>query len=264
VQKEAVGADEVMAIVRSPEWGRSKDFFRRQVALMVAVGFVTLLRLDEVRRLLVRGVRFKLVSGEECSLEEGVMIPALSEVRGVLLLVTWRKAGQEQYSWIPVSCAETLHLLLIHLAWMRQSEASMSAATAGAYLFQSRELCKRVGYQPTGRKVLAKSFLAQFRQALLTVCKVCKVLLPRFGGHSLRIGGSNWMRVSGLSDEVHRLMGGWASLTSSTDYMQLSVGEQFDMTSKFALTSTRYSGPVGNDGGVSFEAVRLLQLASAV
>ena len=68
------------------------------------------------------------------------------------------------------------------------------------------------------------------------------------------------MRRMGISDEVHRLMGGWASLTSSGDYMQLSVAEQFSMTAKFALTANRKTGPAGVSAGVSMEAVRSLQL----
>jgi hypothetical protein len=261
-QKEAVGADEVMAILGSPLWGSSTDWFKRQVALMVGIGFVTLMRLDEVRRLLLRGIRFKLDTGEEYSFSEHSRVPRLQEVAGVLLLVVWRKAGQELFAWIPVSCRTVLGLLLIHLSWLARNGLHNMDVAAGPYLFQSRQLRKRLGYQPTGRKVESKSFLGQFRAALSAVCGIAKALLARFGGHSLRIGGSNWMRITGLSDRLHRLMGGWASLTSSTDYMQLSVSEQFAMTSKFALTTSRHAGPSRVEGGVSLDATRVLQLAS--
>ena len=65
----------------------------------------------------------------------------------------------------------------------------------------------------------------------------------------------------GLSDEMHRLMGGWASLTSSGDYMQLSVAEQFQMTSRFALSRVRRAGPSNESAVVSLNAVALLQLS---
>ena len=68
------------------------------------------------------------------------------------------------------------------------------------------------------------------------------------------------MRKVGLSDRIHRLMGGWASLTSSADYMQLSVAEQFDMTSKFALSTKRQDGPVSGGSAIEFAQVSGLQL----
>ena len=33
-----------------------------------------------------------------------------------------------------------------------------------------------------------------------------------------------------MSADTHRLMGGWASLASSNDYMALTVNEQFNIT----------------------------------
>jgi hypothetical protein len=62
---------------------------------------------------------------------------------------------------------------------------------------------------------------------------------------------------------MHRLMGGWASLTSSAEYMQLSVAEQFSMTSRFALCTTRASGPSDDSASVSMDSVACLQLDTA-
>lgn len=56
-----------------------------------------------------------------------------------------------------------------------------------------------------------------------------------FRGHSLRVGGSNYMRRLGVEDEVHRLVGDWTSLVSSTNYYSLSSSEQFAVTDKFML-----------------------------
>ena len=43
------------------------------------------------------------------------------------------------------------------------------------------------------------------------------------------------MRHMGIADEVHRLLGGWASLVSSRGYFALTATEQFQMTHKCAL-----------------------------
>ena len=249
--------EEVLQIVVSKKWGRSVEWFRRMMALMVALGFVTLMRLDEVRRLLLSGIRFRIKTGEELSFQVDGILPRLEDLVGVLVLVVWRKAGQDQYSWIPVSCKVTIGLLLEHLQWIC---ARGVESDVGPYLFPSRVLRKRVGYQVTMAKVGDRTFRTQFRAALSEACGISACLLPRFGGHSLRIGGSNWMRKVGLSDRIHRLMGGWASLTSSADYMQLSVAEQFDMTSKFALSTKRQDGPVSGGSAIEFTQVAGLQL----
>ena len=60
-----------------------------------------------------------------------------------------------------------------------------------------------------------------------------------YGGHSLRVGGSNFMRRLGIDSDVYRALGGWASLVSSQDYMQLSPAEQFQATRALAVKRER-------------------------
>ena len=55
------------------------------------------------------------------------------------------------------------------------------------------------------------------------------------------------MRRLGVEDEVHRLVGDWASLVSSTNYYALSSAEQFDATNRFVLKDP----PMGEGGGGS-------------
>jgi hypothetical protein len=49
------------------------------------------------------------------------------------------------------------------------------------------------------------------------------------------------MRRLGLSDEVHRKLGGWASIESSQGYMVLSPREQATLCGKMALVDKRKS-----------------------
>ena len=79
------------------------------------------------------------------------------------------------------------------------------------------------------------SFTNALRKALVEVCGLSPEQAELFSGHSLRVGGSNYMRKLGVEDEVHRLVGDWASLVSSTNYYALSSGEQFAVTDKFTL-----------------------------
>ena len=52
---------------------------------------------------------------------------------------------------------------------------------------------------------------------------------------SMRVGGANYIRRLGLDDELLRMMGGWASLTSARGYFQLSAKEQFELANKWTL-----------------------------
>ena len=79
------------------------------------------------------------------------------------------------------------------------------------------------------------SFISALRKALVEVCGLSVEQAKLFAGHSLRVGGSNYMRKLGVEDEVHRLVGDWASLVSSTGYYSLSSCEQFAVTDKFTL-----------------------------
>ena len=60
-----------------------------------------------------------------------------------------------------------------------------------------------------------------------------------YGGHSLRVGGNNFMRHLNIDPDVHRALGDWAVLKSERDYMQLAPTEQFTLTHKLAVQRTR-------------------------
>jgi len=60
-----------------------------------------------------------------------------------------------------------------------------------------------------------------------------------YAGHSLRVGGSTHMRRCGIDEEIHRSLGGWASLTSAAHYIQLSPAEQFSYTRGLATCKSR-------------------------
>ena len=75
---------------------------------------------------------------------------------------------------------------------------------------------------PVGHSQLVSAI--QF--ALVVVVGLTREAAKLRKGHALRVGGSNYMRQLGISDEVHRKLGGWMSLVSSHGYMHMSVGER--------------------------------------
>ena len=97
------------------------------------------------------------------------------------------------------------------------------------------------------------------RKALREVCGLDKDQAKLFSGHSMRVGGSNYIRRLGVSDEVHRLMGGWATLASARGYFQLLATEQFAMAHKFALKD-RAPPMVEGARVASLQAVELVSM----
>ena len=83
------------------------------------------------------------------------------------------------------------------------------------------------------------SFVGLLKAVLREKCGVGEDELKLYGGHSLRVGGSNFMRWLGLSEDVHKTLGGWAQLVSAKEYMQRSPAEQFAMTRALAVKRKR-------------------------
>ena len=78
------------------------------IALMVAVGFVTLMRCGELVRVLREGVILVLKSGREVNLRTCASLPAGCDCEGMLILVIWRRSKQAANAWLPVSCPTQL------------------------------------------------------------------------------------------------------------------------------------------------------------
>ena len=69
-------------------------------------------------------------------------------------------------------------------------------------------------------------FVSALQFALVTVVGLSAQAARLRKGHSLRVGGSNYMRHLGISSEVHRKLGGWMSIVSSHGYMHMYVLER--------------------------------------
>ena len=215
VQALSLQVDDVMRIAE--QWGSSRDWWYVNIALMVSPGFVCIMRMAELPRLGIEGVVLVLKSGEEVWPSESSWLPVISHVQGAFVHLVWRKASQSHDVWIPVSCGVTLRLLLRQLHLLR-----LEGRTSGP-LLTSRTCAggKRSKKNHLGHKAAVDGL----RDALRSVCDMSGEQSLLYKGHSLRVGGSNHMRLLGVSDEVHRLMGGWASLVSSRGYFQLSADE---------------------------------------
>ena len=100
-------------------------------------------------------------------------------------------------------------------------------------LFTART--RKGGRRHKRKRLSSSAAVRELRHTLTSLCDMTKEQSKLYAGHSLRVGGSNYIRRLGIDDEVHRLLGGWASLTSSRGYFQLLNEEQWELAEQFAL-----------------------------
>ena len=191
-------------------------------------------------------------NGKEVNASKLARVPRLREVEGVFLHLRWRKANQAHSVSVPVACKTAITLLLRHLCQLRKV-----GRTAGP-LFPSRQGRVNPKMHPEN-SVSTSSVRDALRKALREVCGLSREQARLFSGHSMRVGGSNYIRRLGVSDEVHRLLGGWATLSSSRGYFQLLASEQFAMAHKFALKE-RATPEVEGARVASIQAVELVSV----
>ena len=219
--------DDVIRIAEA--YGKSKHWWLLQVATMIALGFVAIMRLGELTPLKIEGVVLVSRGGIEMKVSELDFVPRLKDIKGAFLGVRWRKSDQARCVGVPISCRVALGLLLRHLRLLKRAGRSVGP------LFPSR-VGGSVGSKRSPSNSVSNSSVSNaLRKALVEVCGLSEEQAKLFAGHSLRVGGSNYMRKLGVEDEVHRLVGDWASLVSSTGYYALSSAEQFVVTDKFTL-----------------------------
>ena len=231
-RKQSAGVTATMVKLIARGWGASSSWFLLQIALIVTLGFVSLMRLGEIRTLHLDGVRVVFNDGSE-SLIKGLDVwPAVEDIKGLLFHLPWRKNHKHLDCWVPVACPVTIKLFLRHLR-LRVKQKCRSR-----FLFPARRGEKMHHENPVGHQ----SVVSAMRHAL---CE-CVPLMTRkwaklYAGHALRVGGSNHMRKIGIADDVHRRLGGWMTLVAAQGYMALSAREKLAYTVKLVGKQQRES-----------------------
>ena len=237
-KKQSAGLTATMVRCVRRRWGVSVLWWERQVATIMVLGFVSIMRLGEICSLRLEGVRATFLDGRERELITMKPLPAPGQLRGLLVHLPWRKNHRAQDCWVPVACADAVALLL------RQVQTLRSARTQNEFLFPSRVRIAGGKYAVhRSNPVSPQSWTKSMRRSLV----LCVPLMsPRWAslytGHALRVGGSNQMRKLGISDDVHRRLGGWMQLVSAQGYMALSAREQYAYTLRLAQEKRRRSG----------------------
>ena len=218
-------------------WGVSRLWWERQVATVMALGFVSLMRLGEICSIQRSGIRVVYADGSEADLQKLSRLPTAQEIKGLLFHLPWRKNHVAQDCWVPVSCKVVLRLVLRQVRSLRDNR-SPNTALFPARVYRGR---KESTMNPTNW-MGERPWVRSMQDALMKCVPFMSTRWAKlYTGHAMRVGGSNYMRKIGMSSDIHRRMGGWMSLTSAQGYMALSPAEQFRYTVSLAKTRSRRS-----------------------
>ena len=229
-QVESLDVNDVSSIANTLQ--QSTRWFDRQLGVLISVGFLTIMRYAELQRIRRDGVRLVFKNGAEVDLNTIANMPHVSSLQGILIHISWRKSSQCLDAWIPLSCMTTIQRLLQHEQSLRD------LACPNHRLFPS--VSRSRGSPPHPHNFFgATQFRDGLRRCLRQICHMSHGDSLAYGGHSLRVGGSNYMRRLGVDQDVHRSLGGWSVLKSAREYMQLAPWEQFAVTRKLAVKTTR-------------------------
>ena len=144
-------------------------------------------------------------------------MPVARDVAGLLIHLVWRKSRQDRDAWVSLAVPSAVALVL-------QQESSLrSLSSASPRLFPPNAH----GRPHPRNHVRSKDWIKWMRRALVEQCHMDEDEAKAYAGHSLRVGGSTHMRRCGVDEQVLRSLGGWASLTMASQYVQLSPTEQF-------------------------------------
>jgi len=219
-------------------YGGSSSWWERQVATIMSLGFVSLMRLGEICRLRRSGIRVVFADGSECSLQALKKLPDVKRIKGLLFHLPWRKNHADRDCWVPVACKVTIRLVFNQVGTLR------SQGCRNECLFPSR-VWRKAGKCPMNNSnwVGEHSWVLAMQEALLSCVPLMTPTWARqYTGHAMRVGGSNHMRKMGVANEVHRKMGGWMTLVAAQGYMDMSPAERFRYTVRLAGSSRRRAG----------------------
>ena len=240
-RKQSAGITRTMVRFIVNKYGKANSWWKRQTALMIALGFVSLMRSGELCTIKRSGVRFVYADGSEAMSRTLKRLPKPTALKGVLLHLPWRKNHKDRDCWIPVSCKHTLVMLLKHVSFLRKQ------GVKSVYLFPSQ---RGVNSKNHYNRIRQNKFVVAMQWALREcVPDMDAKWASQYTGHAMRVGGSNEMRKQGVDDEVHRRMGGWMTMTAAQGYMSLSAQERLRLTLRLAMTKGRESG-FGKDAAV--------------
>ena len=219
------------------QWGSAPEWWKKQITLMVLLALCVVARGGGICDCLRDGITW--VRADGTMIHDTTFVPSKicgdtkcrrhACIRGLLLLLPYRKNKVATPSWMPVMERATLRLLCQHLRWLRRQ------CPRTKFLFVPR--VKRGFYQkqafvpsPSVRNPMHVNTLRLLlRQALVECCGLTQPQADMFGTHSIKNGAIEALRASGVDSETRRQLGDWMSPQVALSYLQLTPGAQFSL-----------------------------------
>ena len=237
-RRQSPGLPPLFVAAIASGWGTSEVWWKRQVAAMITMAYCALARGAGITSTVQFGFAWVRHNGtllhdtsiipdrSRCS---GILCKATNCVRGVLLLLPYRKNKQHEPTWIPISDPCALTIFAAYLRWRAK------VATKNKAMFPARRPARRNGarcYVPaTGadQPMKTDTLRTLIRQACMECCRLPQHLARQMGTHRIKIGALERLRSRSVPAELRQQLGGWMSQTVALKYMQLAPAAQFDI-----------------------------------
>ena len=135
-RRQSAGFSALMVRRVAAVWGKSVSWWKRQIAAVMTLGFVSIMRLGEMCTIRRSGVRVVFNDGSEADVQNLHKLPASCQIKGLLFHLPWRKNHLAQDCWVPVACQQTIQLVLTQVRTLRRMRCP------NRFLFPSREFVK--------------------------------------------------------------------------------------------------------------------------
>lgn len=198
-------------------WGSCEVWWKRMVALMIALALCVMARGAEVCSCLRQGLAWVRHDGTQA--RSPFYVPNLaadpsgnavaSMVKGFLVLLPSRKNRQSTPTWVPVISSAVMSMLARHIQWLDTIRGQ-----ADGCLFPARVSAREAGvrvYVPSAAHdapMSVQCFRRLIRLALVQCCGLSPQQASQFGTHSLRIGAMEILRSKGVPAELRQQLGG--------------------------------------------------------
>ena len=228
-----------LAFVRAitEKWGSAPEWWKRQVTLMVLVALCSVARAGGTCECLRHGLSW--VKADGSLVHDTRIIPSTfcshsncsraSCVRGVLLLLPFRKNKQSTPSWMPILERHTLRLLADHLRFLRRE----GVTATHLFIPRRKRIVKRqhvfVPAKASQTPMTPDKLRFLFRQAIVECCGLSPTQAAMFGTHSVKNGAVEALRASGVDSETRQQLGDWMSPAVALSYLQLAPNDQFSL-----------------------------------
>ena len=220
--KGAIPLPVILLSAVADTWGASKVWWKRMVATILIIAFLSLMRGAGI--LTVPDGTVTWVYG----LHESRTPPRPeSACSGALVLIPARKTTQTAPSWVPIREGRATQLLAAHVRWRKSSK------NRNKFLFPSRRRRRskdgRVRWAPHhSNRMSQASFVTLMRHALVQVCGMSERSARRFTIHSVRVGGINYYKRIGVPIGMRAIIASHKSLVTSRKYLRLLPAERLD------------------------------------